>query len=236
MRLRHLSIVTLAALGGSVLLAQPMPPSPPADAPKAQAAGKEVREIRRYRIVRDGRERMGSMGTMRSAGLVELSGADPRMLQRLADDLQLTPQQRGKITEHVATHAPEMRRLATEMARQSRALRELNPADGKFNATVNEAAKRMGDLSAQLVRQGGEMRAKVWQVLTPEQRAKADERQQQMKQRRLEMRERWERRGPGGPGGPEGAPRGPHGKPPMPPPPPGGSGGEFDGDVDSDIE
>jgi len=106
MRLRHLSIVTLAALGGSVLLAQPMPPSPPADAPKAQAAGKEVREIRRYRIVRDGRERMGSMGTMRSAGLVELSGAEPRMLQRLADDLQLTPQQRGKITEHVATHAP----------------------------------------------------------------------------------------------------------------------------------
>jgi len=233
MRLRHLSIVTLAALGGSVLPAQPMPPSPPADAPKAQAAGKEVREIRRYRIVRDGRERMGSMGTMRSAGLVELSGAEPRMLQRLADDLQLTPQQRGKITEHVATHAPEMRRLATEMARQSRALRELNPADGKFNAAVNEAAKRMGDLSAQLVRQGGEMRAKVWQVLTPEQRAKADERQQQMKQRRLEMRERWERRGPGGP---EGAPRGPHGKPPMPPPPPGGSGGEFDGDVDSDIE
>jgi Spy/CpxP family protein refolding chaperone len=172
------------------------------------------------------------MGTMRSAGLVELSGADPRMLQRLADDLQLTPQQRGKITEHVATHAPEMRRLATEMARQSRALRELNPADGKFNATVNEAAKRMGDLSAQLVRQGGEMRAKVWQVLTPEQRAKADERQQQMKQRRLEMRERWERRGPGGP---EGAPRGPHGMPPMPPPP-GGPGGEADGDVDSDIE
>jgi Spy/CpxP family protein refolding chaperone len=200
MRLRHLSIMTLAAFGGSVLLAQPMPPPPPAEAPKAQSTGKEVREIRRYRIIRDGRERMGHMGPMRGAGLLELSGADPRMLQRLADDLQLTPQQRGKITEHVATHGPEMRRLATELAEQSRALRELNPADGKFNGAVNEAAKRMGDLSAQLVRQGGELRAKVWQVLTPEQRAKADARQQQMKQRRLEMRERRERRGPGGEG------------------------------------
>jgi Spy/CpxP family protein refolding chaperone len=128
---------------------------------------------------------------------MELAGTDPRMLQRLADDLQLTPQQRGKITEHVATHGPEMRRLAAEMAKQSRALRELNPADGKFTAAVNEASKRMGDLSTQMVRQGGELRAKVWQVLTPEQRAKADSRQQQMKQRRMEMRERRERRGPG---------------------------------------
>jgi Spy/CpxP family protein refolding chaperone len=223
--------VTLAALGGSVLLAQPMPQFPPAEAPKAQAAGKEVREIRRYRIVRDGRERMGFMRALRGAGLLELSGVDPRTLQRLADDLQLTPQQRGKVTEHIATHAPEMRRLATEMARQSRALRELNPADGKFNATVSEAAKRVGDLSAQLVRQGGEMRSKVWQVLTPEQRAKADEWQQQMRQRRLETPERRERRGPGGR---PGAPRGPHGMPPIPPPC--GSGGETDGAVDGDLE
>ncbi|NDE01836.1 MAG: hypothetical protein EBZ91_08820 [Gammaproteobacteria bacterium] len=199
MRLRHLSIMTLAALGGSVLLAQPMPP-PPADAPNAQSMGKDVREIRRYRIIRDGRERMGPMGAMRGAGFMELAGTDPRMLQRLADDLQLTPQQRGKITEHVATHGPEMRRLAAEMAKQSRALRELNPADSKFSTAVGEAAKRMGDLSAQMVRQGGELRAKVWQVLTPEQRAKADARQQQMKQRRMEMRERRERRGPGGEG------------------------------------
>jgi len=232
MRLRQLSIVTLAALGGSVLLAQPVPPTPPADAPNAQVGGKEVREIRRYRIVRDGRERMGSMGSMRGAGLMELAGADPRALQRLADELQLTPQQRGKITEHIATHAPEMRRLATEMSRQTRTLRELDPADGKFNAAVNEAAKRMGDLSAQLVKQGGEMRAKVWQVLTPEQRAKANERQQQMKQRRLEMRERWERGGPGGPNGPKGAPRGPHDMPPMPLPPPSGPGGEGEGDIE----
>ena len=197
MRLRHLSIMTLAAFGGSVLLAQPMPPPPPADAPNAQSTGKDVREIRRYRIIRDGRERMGPMGAMRGAGFMELAGTDPRMLQRLADDLQLTPQQRGKITEHVATHGPEMRRLAAEMAKQSRALRELNPADSKFSTAVGEAAKRMGDLSAQMVRQGGELRAKVWQVLTPEQRAKADARQQQMKQRRMEMRERRERRGPG---------------------------------------
>ncbi|MEY4214425.1 MAG: motif family protein [Pseudomonadota bacterium] len=197
MRLRHLSIMTLAALGGSALLAQPMPPPPPADAPNAQSTGKEVREIRRYRIIRDGRERMGHMGPVRGAGFMELAGTDPRMLQRLADDLQLTPQQRGKITEHVATHGPEMRRLAAEMTKQSRALRELNPADGKFTAAVNEASKRMGDLSTQMVRQGGELRAKVWQVLTPEQRAKADSRQQQMKQRRMEMRERRERRGPG---------------------------------------
>ncbi|MFM8518422.1 MAG: Spy/CpxP family protein refolding chaperone [Nevskiaceae bacterium] len=209
MRLRYLSIMTLAALSGSVLLAQPMPPPPPADAPNAQAKGEQVREIRRYRIIRDGRERMGPlgpmgpmgpMGAMRGAGIIELSGADPRMLQRLADDLQLTPPQRGKITEHVATHGPEMRRIAREMAEQSRALRELNPADGKFNSSVNEAAKRMGELSTQLVRQGGELRAKVWQVLTPEQRAKADARQQQMKERRMEMRERRERRGPGGEG------------------------------------
>ena len=58
---------------------------------------------------------------------------------------------------------------------------------------MNEAAKRMGDLSAQLVRQGGEMRAKVWQVLTPEQRntleARRAERRERMEERRGRMGE-----------------------------------------------
>ena len=199
MRLRHLSIVTLAALGGSVLLAQPVPPTPPADAPKAQTGGKEVREIRRYRIVRDGRERMGSMGSMRGAGLMELAGADPRALQRLADELQLTPQQRGKITEHRATYQPELRKLREELQQARRALRDTNPGDAKYASKVAETAKRVGELSAKMVSQSAELRSKVWSVLTPEQQKKMLERQQTMRDRMGKAREvRIERRVEGG--------------------------------------
>jgi Spy/CpxP family protein refolding chaperone len=54
----------------------------------------------------------------------------------------------------------------------------------------------MGDMSARLAQQSADLRAKVWQVLTPEQRTKADSMRDRMRDRMKEMQERMnDRRG-----------------------------------------
>jgi len=97
--------------------------------------------------------------------------ANPRMVKLLG----LTPQQRGKLTEHRATHRPEMRKLREDMQKARQALREVNPTDAKYDATVAATAKQIGDLSAKMVKESAVLRAKIWGELTAEQRAKLAE-------------------------------------------------------------
>jgi ABC-type cobalamin transport system ATPase subunit len=62
------------------------------------------------------------------------------------------------------------------------------------SAPVAAASKRIGELTAQKVQQEGELRRKVWQLLTPEQRAKADAKRAEVRKRRAEEADRLERR------------------------------------------
>ena len=109
------------------------------------------------------------------------------------EELDLTPQQRGKITEHRATYQPELRKLRQELQQARRALRDTNPGDAKYKATVTETAKRVSELSAKMVTQSAELRSKVWSVLTPDQQKKMLERQQKMRERQQGMRDRMEK-------------------------------------------
>lgn len=126
--------------------------------------------------------------------------ANPRMLERMADELGLTPQQRGKLTEHMATHRPEMRKLREDMQKARQALREVNPTDAKYDATVAATAKQVGDLSAKMVKESAVLRAKVWGELTVEQRAKLAENAGRREQRAQEMRKRMSERSGSGDG------------------------------------
>jgi Spy/CpxP family protein refolding chaperone len=190
------ALVTAAALLGSAISFAQMPPPPPGAA-GPEGPSMERREMRRI-IIRgeDGPMGMHRMPGGHGGGVLGALGLDPRPIERMVNSLGLTPQQQGKVTEIVATVRPEMRKLSQDIAAESRRLRELDPSDAKYAAQSAEIARKMGDMSARLAQQSADLRAKVWQVLTPEQRTKADSMRDRMRDRMKEMQERMnDRRG-----------------------------------------
>jgi Spy/CpxP family protein refolding chaperone len=191
-------LATAAAMTGSAMLVAQMPPAPPAPPvpPGAtvvmESPQGERREMRRIIIRGDevGPRGMGvgggmGMGAMGAIGAIG-SFLDTRSVESMTRGLDLTPQQLGKMTEYVATARPEMRKLAEEMSAESRRLRELSPSDAKYATTSAEIAKRVGDLTGRLAEQNSALRAKVWGLLTPEQRIKAEIRAKEMRERAQE--------------------------------------------------
>lgn len=146
-----------------------------------EAPSGERREVQRIMIMRDGGDLMRGAPRMGERRM----GGGARLLGRLGDELGLTPQQRGKLTEHFATLQPEMKKLREQIREQNRKLREVSPDDPQFAAVSADTSKRVGELSARLVQQGSELRRKVWGELTPEQRT-------QWKAMRTQIRERRE--------------------------------------------
>lgn len=165
-------------LGGALAISAAM-------AGAQEAPEVERREVRRVLIMQDGGDLMRGAPGMQERRM----GGGPRLLGRLGDELGLTPQQRGKLTEHYATVQPQMRKLRDEIRDQNRKLRDLSPEDPQFAAVSAETAKRVGELSSRLVQQGSELRRKVWGELTPEQRAKWKTMQSKMAERREQRRE-----------------------------------------------
>jgi Spy/CpxP family protein refolding chaperone len=195
-------LLLMAALTASASLmadeAAPPPPPPPG-APVSVDGLPPPNEIRR--IVIRGVDQDPVQALRMHRGMHNEGGARKAMQNwdRMMDELDLTPQQRGKITEHRATYQPEMRKLRQELQQARRALRDTNPGDAKYSSKVAETTKRVGELSAKMVTQSAELRSKVWSVLTPEQQKKMLERQQMMRERMGKAREvRIERRVEGG--------------------------------------
>ena len=195
-------LLLMAALTASASLmadeAAPPPPPPPG-APVSVDGLPPPSEMRR--IVIRGVDQDPVQALRMHRGMHNEGGARKAMQNwdRMMDELDLTPQQRGKITEHRATYQPEMRKLRQELQQARRALRDTNPGDAKYSSKVAETAKRVGELSAKMVTQSAELRSKVWSVLTPEQQKKMLERQQMTRERMGKAREvRIERRVEGG--------------------------------------
>jgi len=190
-------LLLIAALTASASLmadeVAPPPPPPPPGEPLSIDGLPPPSEIRR--IVIRGVDQDPIEAFRMHRGMPEGDGARKMMRnwERVMEELDLTPQQRGKITEHRATYQPELRKLRQELQQARRALRDINPGDAKYKATVTETAKRVSDLSAKMVTQSAELRSKVWSVLTPAQQKKMLERQQKMRERQQGMRERMEK-------------------------------------------
>lgn len=161
-----------------------------------QPAG-ERREIRRVLVMQDGVDfmrapRMGQHGG--PAGMRQRGDSMVAWLTRMGDEIGLTPQQRGKLTEHAAAARPEMRKLRQEIREQARQLRELSPGDPKYATASAEASKRIGELTTRLAQQGVQLRSKAWAELTPEQRTKVQSIRERMKAQRGAMGERMRER------------------------------------------
>ena len=101
-----LSVIAAGVLLASMGAYAQMPPPPPPEAPGVRVDGSQVeqrREMRRV-IIRDAQDGPRSLNLSRggwSGDLLGAYGLDPRMILRMADALELTPQQRGKVVELV---------------------------------------------------------------------------------------------------------------------------------------
>ena len=109
--------------------------------------------------------------------------------QRMMQALNLTPEQR----EHAQTMFQQARQKAEPIRRELKQNREDLAAAVKADNTaqVRSLAAKQGKLEGELLGIRSETMAKFYTTLTPEQRAKADQLHQQMRQR---FQERWQHR------------------------------------------
>jgi Spy/CpxP family protein refolding chaperone len=120
----------------------------------------------------------------------------PRMLERMAGELQLTEDQKQKLKGIFESARPEMEQVR-ELGRQNaERLQAVRPGERNYDAVVSEVSRAAGELATRAVTNGAQLRAQVWTVLTPEQRQKMESlqaqrreaRQQRMAERRSRMR------------------------------------------------
>lgn len=130
----------------------------------------------------------------RGPGAGKGRGDPAARLQRMANELGLSPEQRKQVRGIYDAARPQTETNRSQLRAERQRLRDADPGDRNHAATVAAASKRIGELTAQKVQQEGELRRKVWQLLTPEQRAKADTKRAEVRKRRAEEADRLERR------------------------------------------
>lgn len=204
-RAAHVAAVVAAVLAGAGLAGAPAyaaessAQKPAAAQPPAPTYGRP-----------GGRAHGGPGGMGMGAGPMMMPGMmHPGMFERMADELDLTTEQREKIRGYFEAARPGMQELAAKQRANAEQLMDAKPDDPKYASIVQKASQEAGALTTQMVQQGAQVRAQVYGVLTPEQRTKLAAKQAEMRQRMAERREdrRARRGGAGGPPqGPEGAP------------------------------
>lgn len=114
-------------------------------------------------------------------------------LHRLADKLDLTQEQRDTIKGYFEAARPGMKSLREEARANAELLHNTKPDDPNYSNVVAQASQKAGALASRMVTDGSQLRAQIWQVLTPQQRTKMDELVTEFK---THARERWQNRKP----------------------------------------
>jgi periplasmic protein CpxP/Spy len=118
----------------------------------------------------------------------------PLMLHRLGDELDLTVTQRETIKGLLESARPNMKSMRAEMLASAARLRTTQPDDPNYASVVSEASQKAGELASRLVSDGSQLRAQIWEVLTPEQRTEFQKLQtryqERIHERRLQHRPR----------------------------------------------
>ncbi len=108
-------------------------------------------------------------------------------IQRLLKRLDLTVEQRDQVESIFAQNKPQMREIAETMRGNRDRLATVSPDDAEYSNVVAEVSQSNGALAEQVTLLAASVQSQVWAVLTDEQKAKAEELRQ-------EMRERWQRK------------------------------------------
>lgn len=125
-------------------------------------------------------------GTTVAAGHGDGKRHHERSMDRMAERLELTGDQREQIRAAMQAHGPELQELRQQIRAQREALREQT---GDFNEeTARSSANALGELTAEAAFVSTRMRADIQAVLTEEQR-------QAMAEHRENRKQRWHRHG-----------------------------------------
>lgn len=113
--------------------------------------------------------------------------------------LDLSDEQRDQVREVIAESREAMREAGRQVRASRRALDEAVGTGGDVDeAAIRAAAAALGVAEGAVALERASARARIWRVLTPEQRTGAEEiaaeREQRMEERRERRRERRERR------------------------------------------
>jgi len=98
-----------------------------------------------------------------------------QQMERMADELQLTDEQRQQLKNIHRGKRSEAMLLHDAMQDNREALEKLNPGASNYEAQLVKLAGEKAQLVKRKVIQEGKMRARVYAILTPEQREKATE-------------------------------------------------------------
>lgn len=115
-------------------------------------------------------------------------------MMRMSRELDLTPDQRTQARALMEASRPKMQELRGQIRVQRLKLREADPDAKGYDTLVASTSKRIGELIAEREQQRARLQRQVWQLLTPEQRAKAEAKKADAKKRRGEQADRMERR------------------------------------------
>jgi len=96
-----------------------------------------------------------------------------KQLARMAGALNLTDHQRQQLKQVHRSKRDEMMKLHNAMEDNHEALERLNPSASNYEKQLVKLANEKAQLVKQKIMQEGKMRARVYGILTPEQRKKA---------------------------------------------------------------
>ena len=100
-------------------------------------------------------------------------GPPPFAMEKMADELNLSGEQRAQIKQVLETEKTQIRTLMETMRRTHDQLKDLG-TDGTYNeAKVAELADQQAETTRQLIIEKEKTKAAIFAVLTPEQRTQA---------------------------------------------------------------
>lgn len=127
---------------------------------------------------------MGGPGMMPGAGTMGL-----HMLDRMSSELGLSDAQKQTIKGLFESSRPDMERMGQQARDNAELLRSTKPDSPDYKAAVARASRTAGELASEAVNHAANLRAQVWNVLTPEQRVKLDAMREERVERFRERRE-----------------------------------------------
>lgn len=104
-----------------------------------------------------------------------VGGEGGRHMQRMADDLNLSAQQRQQFKQIHTDSRTAGQSIHEAMKKNRDALRMLDPGAKDYSAQVARLADEKAELVKQMVIHHSEVRAQIYAILTPAQRTKAAE-------------------------------------------------------------
>lgn len=113
------------------------------------------------------------------------------MMDRLADELELSTEQRETVKSAMESRRGRMQALHAELRSNHEQMRGLDPADPNYETLVAGLAQRQGELTTEMALLRSRAHAELMAVLTDEQKARFSELAEQRRARRMERHERF---------------------------------------------